>query len=372
MHTYFASAERTAEKDLQSEIEIISNSEVMTGLLQTFSGLLAILDENRQIVALNESLLRMLGIDDPYEALGLRPGEVLECIHAHTEPGGCGTSRMCATCGAAISIVASLEQDKPIERICALSAKRGGKRIELSLLVHSHTINIENQRFVLLFLQDITRQQQRAALERTFFHDINNMLGSLVVASEYLSKNQGIDMASSVHQIALRLSKEVSIQRSLILNDAQEYIPMWDKYSSLNIFNDLQTFFNNHPAAQGKEIAYDNNCPEAWIRTDISLLHRILINMIINALEASQHNETIKVWLERNADHFFFNVWNAQEIPEKIRGRIFQRNFSIKEEDGRGIGTFSMKLFGEDLLGGKVTFTSSKEKGTIFQLALPV
>lgn len=372
MHTYFATAERTAEKDLNLEIEIISNSEVMTGLLQTVSGLLAILDENRQIVALNESLLEMLGIEDPHEALGMRPGEVLKCIHSDTEPGGCGTSRMCATCGAAISIVTSLKHDKPVERICALSVKRSGKKSEMSLLVHSHTIRIDAQRFVLLFLQDITRQQQRAALERTFFHDINNMLGALVVASEYLAKNQGMDMAKSVHQIAMRLNKEVAIQRCISLNDSQDYIPVWDKYSSATIFEDMQTFFKNHPIAQDKEIAYSNNCPEAWIRTDIALLHRVLTNMILNALEATDLHSSIKVWLDRNDDYYIFEVWNAQEIPEKIRGRIFQRNFSTKEQDGRGIGTFSMKLFGEDLLGGKVSFTSSKEEGTIFQLAIPI
>jgi len=371
MHTYFATAERTSEKDLNFEITTISNSEVMTGLLQTVSALLAILDENRQIVALNESLLEMLGIDDPHEALGLRPGEVLKCIHSDTEPGGCGTSRMCATCGAAISIVASLKEDKPVERICALSIKRNGKKSELSLLVHAHTIKIEGQRFVLLFLQDISRQQQRAALERTFFHDINNMLGALVIASEYLAKNKDSDIAESIHQISLRLNKEVSIQRCLSLGDSQDYIPIWDKYSATTIFKEMQTFFNNHPTAKGKKITYINNFPDAWIRTDIALLHRILTNMIINALEASESNGIIKVWLDNKNDFYVFSVWNAQEIPEKIRGRIFQRNFSTKAQDGRGIGTFSMKLFGEDLLGGAVSFTSSKEDGTVFQLALP-
>jgi sensor histidine kinase regulating citrate/malate metabolism len=33
---------------------------------------------------------------------------------------------------------------------------------------------------------------------------------------------------------------------------------------------------------------------------------------------------------------------------------------------GRGIGTYSMKLFGEKYLKGKVWFTSSAENGTSF------
>jgi len=65
-------------------------------------------------------------------------------------------------------------------------------------------------------------------------------------------------------------------------------------------------------------------------------------------------------------------VWNGGEIPQEIAARIFQRNFSTKEQAGRGIGTFSMKLFGEKILGGQVSFTTSKKEGTIFRFACPI
>ena len=108
MDTYFAPAERANENELVAEIEMVNKNPVMSGLLHSISGLLAILDEHRQIIAFNDSFLKMLGIHDPSEALGLRPGESLQCIHAHEEPGGCGTSKFCSTCGAAIAIVSSL------------------------------------------------------------------------------------------------------------------------------------------------------------------------------------------------------------------------------------------------------------------------
>jgi PAS domain-containing protein len=200
MDTYFASAKRANEKEFVAEIEIMSKNPILSGLLHSISGLLAVLDEHRQIVALNDSFLQMLGIDDPTEALGLRPGEALQCIHAHDEPAGCGTTKFCSTCGAAIAIVSSLGQDKPVERICALSANRGDKDVDIALLVRSHPINIYKRKFLLLFLQDITQQQQRAALERTFFHDVNNMLTMLVVASELLVKKDSSELARAVHQ----------------------------------------------------------------------------------------------------------------------------------------------------------------------------
>lgn len=95
-----------------------------------------------------------------------------------------------------------------------------------------------------------------------------------------------------------------------------------------------------------------------------------MCNMVTNALEATDENGTVKVWFEQDEKFLVFCVWNGKLIPEEVQLRIFQRNFSTKEGAGRGIGTYSMKLLGEKILGGKVSFTSS-ETGTIFQFAIP-
>ncbi len=76
MDTYFAPAERADEHALLQEIQFASNNPVIDGLMDAVGGLVAILNEHRQIVALNETLLKMLGIDEAGDVLGLRLGEV--------------------------------------------------------------------------------------------------------------------------------------------------------------------------------------------------------------------------------------------------------------------------------------------------------
>ncbi len=66
-----------------------------------------------------------------------------------------------------------------------------------------------------------------------------------------------------------------------------------------------------------------------------------------------------------------FSVWNPAPIPEPLQLRIFQRHFTTKNESGRGIGTYMMKLFGEEFLGGRVGFLSSAAEGTPFWIELP-
>ena len=226
--------------------------------------------------------------------------------------------------------------------------------------------------FLLLFLQDITLQQQRAALERTFFHDINNMLSALIGASEMLSiKNNDSDLVKVIQRSSLRLKNEVDIQKSLLQSDSNTYQPLWHKIGTKQVIEELQTFFVNHPIAKNKKLNFQSSCPVEFINTDISLLLRILCNMITNALEATDNNHEVKIWLEGNDKSLCFCVWNHEPILEEISHRVFQRNFSTKEGDGRGVGTYSMKLFGEQILGGKVSFSTSQEEGTVFRFSLP-
>ncbi len=372
MDTHFALAERADERELQAEIECVNKSSVVDGLLHTVSGMLAVLNEYRQVVALNTSLMEMLGIDDPKQALGLRPGEAIQCIHAHETLGGCGTTKYCSTCGVAIAIVTSLGMDKPVEKICALTTNRAGIQADISLSVRSHPIKIDGKRFLLLFLQDITRQQEWAALEKAFFHDIKNMLAGLMAASEMLvEEDKNSDLAKTIHQMSVRFIKDVAIQKCLFQREACDYQPLRYEVLVEQIFEELKIIYTNHPVSRTKKLRLPQSFPHLLFNTDISLLMRVLCNMVTNAFEATDENGEIKVWLEQGEKKLSFCVWNQKSISEDIARRIFQRHFSTKQEIGRGLGTYSIKLFGEKFLGGKVDFTSSEKEGTIFRLVLP-
>lgn len=372
METKFAPPERVSSNRLAIEVDIVNSSPIISALLHSISGLLVVIDENRQIVALNNSFLKMLGIHDPEEALGLRLGEAIRCIHAGDEPAGCGTTEYCSSCGAAIAIVSSLEQDNPVERTCSLSAKRGGRTKDIALLVKSHPIRINKDRFLLIFLQDITMQQQRAALERTFFHDVGNLLFMLLGSCELLVRECPSDLAKSIHKASVRLHKEIAIQRCLSNREISSYFPERNEVTTQSILRELKSFFSFHPVADAKETEFVNSVPNTVFNTDTSLLLRILTNMTTNALEATEEGGLVKVWIEESDSQLVFAVWNRGEIPPEIARRIFQRNFSTKNQAGRGVGTFSMKLFGEEILGGVVGFTTSATEGTIFTFSHPL
>jgi len=369
--THFASPQRAEVKELAAEIAYVNSYPVMTGLLDSIGGLLAILNEHRQLIALNDPLLKALGVIDPQKALGLRPGEALHCVYAEEGPGGCGTSKLCSSCGAAIAIVASLKDDAQVERICALQAVRDGKQVDIVLNVKSCPLRIEGKRFILLFLQDITQFQQKAALEKTFFHDISNMLGMLDWSSELLVQKEPSRLAEIIKQVSARLLGEVEMQRCLSAEENCEYQLQYEETSVQQILSELSDIFEIHPAADDMQLSFANR-DNVRLQTDVPIVLRVLMNMLLNACEATDKNGEVKIWAEVKSGQVVFCIWNEQAIPDRIKGRVFQRNFSSKGGAGRGLGTYSMKFFGEKILGGEVDFESTAEEGTIFRFAVPL
>ena len=373
MKTHFASAERCHEDELRQEVAFVAKSPVVDGLLQTIPGLMAVLDERRQIIAINDSMLQMLGAEDFSDVLGLRPGEAIHCIHALEEPNGCGTTEFCSSCGAAISIVTSLQENRPVERICAATIIKDDEERNICFSVRAAPILLENRRFLLLFMQDITAQQAWATMERLFFHDVGNIIQGLAGTNE-LMLNGPYDQNTAKRAVHLvwRLQKEMEIQRFLIQEKSTTYRPSFQRIFPSQILNEVKDVFASHRDALDKHLLILPDPPSTPFFSDYSLLMRVFQNMLVNAFEATEQGGTVKFWIEEKEDQITFNTWNKTAISEEIQPRIFQRHFSTKEETGRGLGTYAMKLFGEKLLNGTVKFRSTEEQGTIFTLSLPL
>ncbi len=365
--------DRSDPNELDSQIGIVTRHPVATGILQAAGGLVAVMNEKHEIVSLNDAFLAELGIRDPAQVLGLKIGEALHCRHATEGAHGCGSSRHCLSCGAAIALATALATESAAERVCALSGVDDRVQRDFVFSVRAHPIQVGKRRFVLLFLRDITRQQQRAALARSFYHDINNVLTGLMGTCELFDQESPSD--DTVHQIKTltrRLAREVEIQRHLFLDDQNELEPRREQVSVESLLEELEDLVAHHPAARNRILEFPPERTDLTLKTDHSLCLRVLSNMVINALEASEENGLVWVRVHASGDSLEFTVWNSQPIPQEYQPRIFERNFSTKSEAGRGFGTYSMKLFAENHLGGRVGFHSSSRDGTEFRLTLPL
>lgn len=372
MQPYFA--ERSASEELQAQIDKAGANPIIAEMMRAVDGLAAVLNRRRQVLAINERLLASFDIDNPREMIGLSPGKVLESVSAHETADGCAIEE-CPSCAAAVASVIGQAMDRPVERICSLSASSRGEIRDYYFRVHAAPFDLGQERYILLFLHDATHHQQLEALERVFFHDINNTLSSLVAASELLmnaTAGEFAHLAPAIRRLSNRMAQEVSMQRHLI----QRYYGNCELYKQSiqvkSLIDELIEMMSYHPAAAGKPLDIDSTVGHAEIVTAPAIVLRVLSNMLVNAFEATRGSEAVGFSAHFQKGMIVFEVWNREFIPSQTSRQIFQRNYSTKGEIGRGLGTFSMKLFGEKILGGKISFTTHPEEGTTFRFALPI
>ena len=371
--TYFAPAERATPEELWRAISAMSNSPMMMAVLRTFGGILMVLNTQRQIIALNDELLRFLGCDDPEGMLGLRPGEALHCVHATDNPtGGCGTSPFCASCGAAVAIVASQKSGTPAEAECLLTTCTNAHEESFEFKVKASPVEVSGERFTVISLQDIRNAKRKEALESIFFHDILNTATALRTAGRYLSlcdDTERPEAIEAVTELTERLIQEISEQREMAKLEAGQVETRARYVSAAEVCTLTQRFFAGQPFAEGKTLSVQ--AAEAMLHTDATLLQRALTNLVKNALEATPAGGEVRVDCRAEDGRAVFAVWNAGAMAPNVAMRVFQRYFTTKGERGRGLGTYGAKLIVERYLDGSVSFTSAEPEGTTFRIELP-
>ncbi|MFH1139429.1 MAG: HAMP domain-containing sensor histidine kinase [Pseudomonadota bacterium] len=371
--TFFAPAERATSQQVDELVKAIVNEPVVNTVLRTVDGLLVILNPQRQILTANQTLLETLGVDLS-DCLGKRPGEALGCVYHQEGPGGCGTSRHCSKCGAVLAIMASQVGREPVEAECWMTRNVGGTLESAEFRVRSTPITVGGLEVYAFVLNDISFSKRKDALERVFFHDITNLIGGLLGCMELWEECSETDFKGLVpmaSNLVKRLSLEIENHRVLLEAEQGDLVVKWRLTSVNEILAGLPPIFHEHEAAKGKMLIIQPPRTGYMLRTDSSLLSRVLTNMIKNALEAVTTASQVRAWFEIKDGAPTFFVHNPGVIPEDTALGIFQRSFSTKNGPGRGLGTYGMKVLGENYLKGKVGFTSTEAEGTLFFISLP-
>jgi signal transduction histidine kinase len=107
------------------------------------------------------------------------------------------------------------------------------------------------------------------------------------------------------------------------------------------------------------------------IPLDVGRLKQVVINLVVNAVQASPEGETVVVSTSRIEDHVAFGVTDCGcGIPYERREEIFNPFFSTKKE-GTGLGLPIVKKIVE-AHGGNLEFLDNPEGGVTFKVLIPI
>ena len=370
IHTDFLPAERLSHPQILNQAIQVGESPALVAMLDTVQGVVALLNLERQIVFCNDVCAAAGGLARKEEAFGMRPGELLHCIHATDLPGGCGTAESCRYCGLALAVVTG-QQSRANSGECLLQSRDEGRGIAAEYAVKVNPVPLLGNGWVCCSLSDISSEKRREALERTFFHDIMNRAGALegvcdVLTGEDLVPAERANFVGMLSVTAHALGEEIGSHRTLLSAEKGELAVENRDCESLRTLQDATAACRAFGFAEGKEVTILPNSLPIHFQTDPTLLGRVLVNMLKNALEACGAGMAVTASCTVHfPERIRFSIHNDAVIPEHVRSHIFQRSFTTKGV-GRGLGTYSVKLLTETYLSGRTWFESAAGQGTTF------
>lgn len=373
--THFACAARSSREELGRQRALFGEEAFFCEVVSRLPDVVLVLNANRQLVYANQAALALAGAPDPDRALGARPGELLDCIHAGGEDTGCGTSPFCRYCGAVAAIL-SAQAGTASSQDCRILVHRGSAEEALDLRVWAIPIALKAEPFTVFVVADIADEKRRAVLERLFLHDLSNTVNSIQIISQLLDSGalkEGAreDYIHRVCRLSERLMEEIEAQRTLLAAESGELETRPAPVHALEVLEEILRAFDCRDVLNGRFLVLGPEREDPVLRTDPALLGRVLRNMVKNALEASVPGDTVVMGCRREDGGVSFLVHNPTSMPEKIRLQVFKRSFSTKGP-GRGLGTYGMKYLSERHLRGRVDFTSTEAEGTTFRAWYPL
>ena len=368
-YTEFASSGRSTDNELKRQAELFKNKTDLTTISDAIGKMIVILNNHRQIIYANKLFLEIVGIKNIDPILGKRPGEAIYCKHALLSSGGCGTTEFCKTCGA-VNAILDAQQGIPSTKECRITTKSNDA---LDFRVSTAPYVLENEQFTIFAISDISDEKRKQVLERVFFHDVMNSAGGISGLSDIMQQIQDPDelneLSRLIQSASNNLIEELQAQKQISSAERGDLELKTMEVESLKILKELGSIYSKHEIIADKIIRINPESENVKVGSDLALLRRVLGNMIKNAIEASLPKGTITLSCHKIDENIRFSIHNSTVMPRDIQLQLFKRSFTTKGV-GRGIGTYSMKLFGEKYLKGKVWFESTEETGTTFYLML--
>ncbi|MBL7849167.1 MAG: HAMP domain-containing histidine kinase [Cyclobacteriaceae bacterium] len=226
--------------------------------------------------------------------------------------------------------------------------------------------------------QALARSEKESAwreMAKQVAHEIKNPLTPMKLTLQQLEKGL---REGTVDASKIRKSLDVLLQQVEILNAiassfsgfARMPAPSPERAEVGKLVAEAVSLFASGEQGQ---LNYVPAADPLWISIDPKSFNRAISNILINAFQAKSPDRELIVTLSTSREGNQAKVEirdNGRGIPDEVRERIFQPQFTTKES-GSGLGLYMARQFVVQA-GGKIWFESVKGQGTAFFLEFPL
>ncbi|WP_225034929.1 sensor histidine kinase [Winogradskyella sp. SM1960] len=258
----------------------------------------------------------------------------------------------------------------------------------IKILISDTVFQVKDDAFKLIVIQDIDNTLNKNESESwkkllsVMTHEIMNSIAPISSLADTLQQN--LQLAIN-HPEETRLELEdLNAGVKTIKNRSEGLLKFAKTYRSLSkvthlnlqrvkieeVFTNIQHLMEPSIKAKNIDIAFHISTPKLELDIDTHLIEQVLINLILNAVDACKHKDDAKIKVQAaqnpNRDIVIKVYDNGSGIPQDILENIFVPFFTSKTA-GSGIGLSLCKQI-MLLHKGRILVKSVEGEGSVFSL----
>ncbi len=237
----------------------------------------------------------------------------------------------------------------------------------------------EELRRVYRELQDSFEQIKRAdrlsaigQLAAGLAHEIRNPLASIEGAIDILERNRGsAERRAEFLSIIKKESRRLNRLLSALLDFARPRPPRVRPVHAAELFDQVLALVGHTGEREGIHFKIDAPRDLPPVEADPEQLQQVVINLLLNSIQAMPEGGTITLSAALDGDHFVIRVADeGSGIPENQLDKIFDPFYTTKPT-GTGLGLAVVHQIVEQH-GGTIRAARNPDRGMTFSVFLPL
>lgn len=281
------------------------------------------------------------------------------------------------------ALISSIKKREALLGAVIVIDKKDGKDFSnedmrnLSYLCREAAVVIENIDLIKAKL----KTERLAAVGETMAgisHCIRNILAGISMASYLLDgglKDDNLAVVKKAWAVVNKNTKRISDLVMDMLNYSKERKPTKEKMNPKVLIGDVLELVKSKLHEKNIRLITSLKGIPQFIKADEKGIHRSVLNIIGNAIDACDKPESVievKTVFDKPAKMLKIVISdNGKGIPEEDRQKLFSPFYSSKGQAGTGLGLAVTKKIIEEH-GGSIKVTSEPNKGTSFEISIPV
>ena len=207
------------------------------------------------------------------------------------------------------------------------------------------------------------------ALAAGLAHEVRSPLNAISIAAQRMERSHPRD--EDCMEFARRIRQEVRRLEGVLREFLEFARPVGDKRENVELSTlTAEVIELLRPEAESRGVHLKLDHGTATVRADREAVHRSVINLLKNAIQASPQGSAVQLLIDRDANCGRLRIRDAGSgIDPKLADKVFEA-FVTSRASGTGLGLSLVKRVAEEH-GGSCTLANRKQGGAEACLRLP-